>query len=184
MGGLPFEQACLLYVFAPLGTMGQCLLISPFGQSSSELVEKTQRVWTSESRNGAGSNRGFGKNQDFFFAYPEDYSREVLEWNGNKLSARVAKQAYTVIFIYVQDEGTLDLMCKGNKTRIYEIQELFAQTILGIEKLPENERDSRIYELAPLLKPNFKFRYEPSSIIQSVAISKIRLTRRYTWDVE
>lgn len=46
----------------------------------------------------------------------------------------------------------------------------------------ENERDSRIYELAPLLKPNFKFRYEPSSIIQSVAISKIRLTRRYTWD--
>ena len=61
MGGLPFEQACLLYVFAPLGTMGQCLLISPFGQSSSELVEKTQRVWTSESRNGAGSNRGFGK---------------------------------------------------------------------------------------------------------------------------
>ena len=122
------------------------------------------------------------RNQDYFFAYPEDYSREVLEWNGNKLSARVAKQAYTVIFIYVQDEGTLDLMCKGNKTRIYEIQELFAQTILGIEKLPENERDSRIYELAPLLKPNFKFRYEPSSIIQSVAISKIRLTRRYTWD--
>lgn len=119
--------------------MGQCLLISPFGQSSSELVEKTQRVWTSESRNGAGSNRGFGKrlgdyffehdgkgkncrvevlrrrNQDYFFAYPEDYSREVLEWNGNKLSARVAKQAYTVIFIYVQDEGTLDLMCKGTR---------------------------------------------------------------------
>lgn len=122
------------------------------------------------------------KNQDYFFAYPEDYSREILEWNQNTLTPRVAKQAYCLIFIYVQEEGTLDLLCKGNKDRINDIQEIFAQSILGVESLPESEKDNRIYDLSPLLHSDFKFKYSPASVIQQIAISKIRLSRKHLWD--
>ena len=43
----------------------------------------------------------FRRNElDYFFAYPEDYCRQTLEWEGSELKSRSTKFADQIIFVY------------------------------------------------------------------------------------
>jgi hypothetical protein len=115
---------------------------------------------------------------DYFFAYPEDFSQQSVEWVKGEFGRRPHNPAFQVVYIYSQKDGTLDLHFDGAYKAIEPLQRIFAAAILKLDKLPTNPKDSRIYDLNPLRDRNFNFSYAIDSGIIDVAVKKIRLSSR------
>jgi hypothetical protein len=118
--------------------------------------------------------------RDYFFAYPEDYSQQSPEWVNGQFDIRPHNPAFEVIFVYSQSEGSLDLNYRGSFKAIEPLQAIFAETILKLPELPPDPKDSRVYDLGPLMQRNFDFTYDLGSGIESVVVKKLRLSSRAT----
>ncbi|MEZ5519566.1 MAG: hypothetical protein R3F41_19145 [Gammaproteobacteria bacterium] len=116
---------------------------------------------------------------DYYFAYPEDYSQQSIEWVDGEFGRRPHNPAFEVIFVYSQKAGTLDLNFRGVRKAIEPLQGMFATTILKLDELPPDPKDERIYDLGQLGKRGFDFVYEVGSGIEEVAVRKLRLSSRY-----
>lgn len=115
---------------------------------------------------------------DYFFAYPEDYSQRSNEWVKDQFEPRPHNPAFEIVYVYDQQEGSLDLHYKGNYKAIEPLQLFFAEAILGFDELEPMQDDHRIYDLNPLLSTDFDFVYPANSGIQDVRVSKIRLSSK------
>lgn len=115
---------------------------------------------------------------DYYFAFPEDYSQQQPEWVNGVFKPRPHTPAFEVIFIYSQKDGSLDINFKGTHKAIEPLQTMFADIILGLDELPPDPKDERVYELAPLMQKGFEFRPELGSGIESVVVKKLRLSSR------
>ena len=115
---------------------------------------------------------------DYYFAYPEDYSRQEIEWVDGTLGLRPHRPAFEVVFVYSQGEGSLDLSCPGPYRVVEPLQEMFAKAILKLERLPDRPGDPRVYDLDPLLRRSFEFVYGADSGIEEVAVRKLSLSSR------
>jgi len=115
---------------------------------------------------------------DYYFAYPEDYSQQSIEWVNGEFDRRPHNPAFEVIYVYSQKEGTLDLSFRGSYKAIELLQGMFAMAILKLGTLPPDPKDTRIYDLSPLLQQSFEFTYKPESGIEEVAVKKLRLSSR------
>ena len=115
---------------------------------------------------------------DYYFAYPEDYSQQSIEWVNGEFDRRPHNPAFEVIYVYSQKEGSLDLNFRGSYKAIESLQGMFATAILKLDKLPPDPKDKRIYDLSPLLQRGFDFTYDPGSGIEEVAVKKLRLSSR------
>ena len=115
---------------------------------------------------------------DYFFAYPKDYATQSVEWVDGEFQIRPHNPAFEVVYVYSQKDGTLDLNYKGSRKAVEPLQAMFATTILGLEELPPDPKDERVYDFAPFVNRDFEFAIEPDSGIESVTISKLRLTSR------
>lgn len=111
---------------------------------------------------------------DYFFAFPEDYAQASVEWEGKEFKRRPHHPAFEIIFVYSQAGGTLDIYFRGEKQTTPELQSIFAQTILG-EKIGEDQKDERVYDLNRLWSRHFQFVYDSDSGIANVALKKLRL---------
>ncbi len=112
---------------------------------------------------------------DYFFAYPEDYAQASIEWVENKFERPPRTPAFEVIFVYSQNDGTLDVFLQGNKKPIADLQKVFAENILKTELRPD-KKDDKVYHLNPLKQQNFQFVYEIGSGIEDILVKKLRLT--------
>jgi hypothetical protein len=112
---------------------------------------------------------------DYFFAYPEDYAQASVEWVGKEFKRRPHHPAFEIIFVYSQNDGTLDIYLTGDRKPVPDLQAIFADTILKAELGPD-EKDERIYDLNPMRSRQFQFVYGPESGIADVAVKKLRLT--------
>ena len=115
---------------------------------------------------------------DYFFAYPEDYSQQSIEWVNGEFGRRPHNPAFEVIYVYSQKEGSLDLNFRGSYKGIEPLQEMFATAILKVPELPPNPKDERVYDLNPLRQKGFDFVYDAGSGIQDVAVKKLRLSSK------
>lgn len=115
---------------------------------------------------------------DYFFAYPEDYSQQSIEWVEGKFARRPHNPAFEVVYVYSETDGTLDLNCRGANQAVEPLQAMFATEILKLSELPPDPEDERVYDLNPLRERSFQFVFDPASGIQSVAVKKLRLTSR------
>jgi hypothetical protein len=116
---------------------------------------------------------------DYFFAYPEDYSQQSIEWVDGEFGRRPHNPAFEVIYVYSQKDGTLDLNFRGVRKAVEPLQGMFATTILKLEELPPNPKDERIYDLGQLGKRGFNFAYDIGSGIEDVVVRKLRLSSRF-----
>lgn len=114
---------------------------------------------------------------DYFFAYPEDYAQASPEWEGKELMRRSHHPAFEIIFVYAQQEGTLDIFLSGDRKPVPDLQGIFAAAILKAELGPD-EKDERVYNLNPLHSRQFQFSYPPESGIAQVVVKKLRLAVR------
>jgi hypothetical protein len=115
---------------------------------------------------------------DYFFAYPEDYSQQSIEWVNGEFDRRPHNPAFEVIYVYSQKEGSLDVNFRGPYKAIEPLQGMFAQAILKLEGLPPDPKDQRVYNLNPLLQKGFNFIYDAGSGIERVRVKKLRLSSR------
>jgi hypothetical protein len=118
------------------------------------------------------------KDLDYFFAYPEDYSQQSVEWVDDTFARRAHNLAFEVIYVYSQADGTLDLNLRGAPKAIEPLQAMFADAILGLPELPPDPEDESVYDLNPLRQRDFQFVYEPGSGIERVELRKLRLSAR------
>jgi hypothetical protein len=115
---------------------------------------------------------------DYFFAYPEDYSQESIEWVNGEFDRRPHNPAFEVIYVYSEKEGYLDLNFRGAYKAVEPLQGMFATAILKLDELPPDPKDTRVYDLAPLLQRDFDFTYEADSGIEEVTVKKCGFLRR------
>lgn len=115
---------------------------------------------------------------DYFFAYPEDYSQQSIEWVNGEFDCRPHNPAFEVIYVYSQNEGSIDLNFRGAYKAIEPLQGMFAEAILKLDKLPPDPKDTRVYDLAPLLQKSFDFTFAAGSGIEEVIVKKLRLSSR------
>jgi len=110
----------------------------------------------------------------YYFCYPEDHSRTVMEFEGqDQLQRRVHRPVFEVVFVYDPENGTLSTYSDGRASVARDLQELFARQIL-VMHLPNPQRDQQVYELNPLKDRNFSFRYTPASGIVDVGVRQLR----------
>ena len=115
---------------------------------------------------------------DYFFAYPEDHSQQSIEWVNGEFDRRPHNPAFEVIFVYSQQEGSLDLNFRGSYKAIEPLQTMFATAILKLPELLPDPKDERVYDLTPLSQRSFDFIYNVGSGIEEVAVKKMRLSSR------
>lgn len=115
---------------------------------------------------------------DYFFAYPEDYSQQSIEWVDGEFDRRPHNPAFEVIYVYSQKDGSLDLNFRGTHKAVEALQGMFATAILKLDELPPDPKDERVYDLNPLRQKSFDFTYAVGSGIESVAVKKLRLSSR------
>ena len=115
---------------------------------------------------------------DYFFAYPEDYSQQSIEWVEGEFDRRPHTPAFEVIYVYSQKDGTLDLNYRGSHKAIEPLQGIFVTTILKLDELPSDPQDERVYDLAPLADRFFGFARPLGSGIESVTVKRLRLSSR------
>ena len=115
---------------------------------------------------------------DYFFAYPEDYSQQQIEWVNGVLAHRPHNPAFEVIFVYSQRDGALDLNFRGPYRAVEPLQGMFATAILKLDRLPPDPSDERVYDLDRLRRRDFAFAYDVGSGIERVAVRKLRLSSR------
>ncbi len=114
---------------------------------------------------------------DCFHAFPEDHSRQEIEWVNGQLGLRQHHPAFEVVFVYSQREGSLDLNFPGPYRARQPLQEMFAAAILKLDGLPD-PASGRVYDLDPLRRRDFKFVFGADSGIRTVAVRKLRLSSR------
>lgn len=108
-----------------------------------------------------------------YFAYLEDYSDTLEEFDGPKFKRTLIKPAFEVIFIYNRDSGRVETNASGKRDEIKDLLEKFCQGVLSTEGLPD--KDSRIYSLEKL-KDRFDFRpRDPQDNIAYVKLKYIEL---------
>ena len=112
----------------------------------------------------------------YFFAYPEDYSQNSVEWVKGTFARRPHNPAFEVIFVYSPREASLDLYCRGAFKAVEPLQRIFSEIILKTPDLPPSPPDERVYDLDALRERNFEFVYDPSDGIHDVRVKKLRLT--------
>ncbi len=113
--------------------------------------------------------------KEYFFAYPEDYAQSGVEWVSDTLKTRSRHPAFEIIFVYSQEEGSLDIYAPKNTKAVKELQKIFAKAILKLETLKDGEIDKRVYDLKPVTEKGFEFHVEPEMGIDSVEVTKLRL---------
>jgi hypothetical protein len=132
------------------------------------------------SKEGRGKNcivEPYRRNQkEYFFAYPEDFAQTAIEWVGGTLKNQAHHPAFEVIFVYCGVEGSLDIYAPKNPKAIEALQAIFAEHILKLEQLEKWEKDKRVYELNPVIDDGFEFKFEPSSGITDVLVTRLRAT--------
>ena len=119
---------------------------------------------------------------DFYFAYPEDYSRLRMEWRDGEFIGRRHRPAFEVVFVYSQQEGSMDLSFPGPCRAVEPLQQMFARAILGLDRLASDPAGAPVYDLAPLLRKDFEFVYGSGSGIESVTVRKLELVSRILKD--
>jgi len=134
-------------------------------------------------KEGRGKNctvEPYRRNQkEYFFAYPEDFAQSAVEWVGGTLKSQAHHPAFEIIFVYCEAERSLDIYAPKNSKAIADLQVMFAKNILKLGTLAKGAIDKRVYELAPVVEEAFKFKIEPASGIDSVLVTRLRVTLRH-----
>jgi len=116
--------------------------------------------------------------RDYFFAYPEDFADQSLEYVNAQLKPRAHNPAFEVVFVWLEKEGSLEVNTKGGPKVLAAMQELFARHILKLDALPPLPRNKKEYELEALKRPAFSFVFHPTDGIEQMWVRRLRYSSR------
>jgi hypothetical protein len=109
-----------------------------------------------------------------YFVYPEDYATTELSFNDEgAFYHRIRKPAFEVVFVYRPESGILEVSAKGGRKVIEALQEIFCNSILGLDGLPK--LDKRHFDLSKFSDKALKFVTEAADGIDKVTLRMLRL---------
>lgn len=114
--------------------------------------------------------------REYFFAYPEDFAQLGIEWVSNSLKMLAHHPAFEIIFVYCEEEGSLDIYAPRNSKAVPELQRIFVKSILKLDSLADGSIDKRVYDLAPAQDADFSFNPAPELGIANAVVTSMRLT--------
>jgi hypothetical protein len=109
-----------------------------------------------------------------YFAYPEDHPMTEMGYDDQgQFHHWRTRPAFEVIFVYQPANGFLSLSAKGRGEEIEKLQELFCQTILDLDRLPD--KNARHFDLASLKSKEVRFPTDPADGVDAVYVRMLRL---------
>lgn len=112
----------------------------------------------------------------YFFVYLDDL-KEAARVRPRGRTATTAP-AFEIVFVYCQDEGSLDIYAPRNTASVDTLQRLFAENILRFDGLPKVPSDAPFYSLDVLADRDFVYKYPADCGIENVAVRLLRLSFR------
>lgn len=110
----------------------------------------------------------------YFFAYPEDHSRTMIEYEGEaSLQRRLHRPVFQIVFVFDPTAGGLSTFHEGRTSEVRDLEQLFTHEVLQ-SSLPNPGRNPSTYELNPLKYRDFQFKYDPMSGIADVKVRSLR----------
>ncbi len=112
---------------------------------------------------------------EYFFAYMDDWpdTRLVFEENG-ELAPKSERYAFSVLFVFPPQDGSLDLVAKGGPDVYYPLQQAFCRAVFDLPIEPADPLRPA-YRLQRVLSPDFTYPTEVKDGIARVRLSRIRL---------
>jgi len=119
---------------------------------------------------------------EFFFAYLPDWPDKLMVFDSdNNLTTQEGNCAFQIVFIYLPNEGAIEMIAKGGKKVQKELRKIFCKAVLEID-VDDAEPDKATYKLDHLLDSDFQFTTDPGDGIGAVHFSGIRLTPKVPLD--
>jgi len=115
---------------------------------------------------------------DYFFAYLDDYpDKHVVFDDGGESVVRADRYAFENLFVYNDDEGSMEVYAPGGKKVWAPLQVAFCKAVLGIDVPPADPlRPS--FHLDHLMTPNFPLPTDPNDMVDEARIMRLRLAPR------
>ncbi len=114
----------------------------------------------------------------YYFCYLEDYAEMTQVYDDeHNLKTERFRPAFEVIFIYDPVERTLDTRAKGGKDVRLDVEDVFAQTVLGVKLGAPSEAGSE-HRLDVLLDRHFEFSIQPEDGIEEVSVRELKVALR------
>lgn len=112
---------------------------------------------------------------EYFFAYLDDYPDGHLVFgDSGQLQKQPERAAFDNVFVYCPEDGTMELYCQGGKKVREPLEELFCESVLGIEVGPAAANQAA-YKLDRLKDPAFPFPTDPHDGVVDVRLRRVRL---------
>jgi hypothetical protein len=109
-----------------------------------------------------------------YFAYPEDHATTAIGYDDNgRFRHWRTRPAFEVVFVYHPESGFLNISAKGRGEEIEELQEIFCQTILGLDQLPDKR--TKHFDLELLKNKETRFPTNPADGVDAVCVRMLRL---------
>jgi hypothetical protein len=112
----------------------------------------------------------------YFVAYPEDFPRTDLQYEGADLRRLHRRPVLDVAFVFRPDEGVLELHAPGKRDEVNELQNLFCTAILR-EPPPVPYTSDKTFQLGGLLNRQFTFPTEVQDGIEAVEVTEMEVHR-------
>jgi hypothetical protein len=113
--------------------------------------------------------------RDYFFAYPQDHRQSDLELLDGEFKKRLRLPTFEIVFVFDKVSRTLRTWWRGNSKLVPDLEVAFARSVLGSEIERVKPKDTRVYDLSPLLDRGFQFRREVSFGVADVLVCGLKV---------
>lgn len=112
-----------------------------------------------------------------FIAYPEDFAKSPLCYEGSRLKKHPLRPTFEIIYIYYPKTGKVELSAKGGPRRHMELFKIFNRVVLEDEKaIAELEKT---YRLEKFLDESLNLPTLAEDAVEYVRLQKLRLSHKF-----
>lgn len=112
-----------------------------------------------------------------FVAYPEDYAKTDLHYEGEQLKRASRRPCFEVVFIYYPDAGRLELWAKGGKDREKDLLDIFNHQVLGDER--PLDPSQKVYDLNRLFDENLILAGRLEDQVEDIRVKQLRFDYKF-----
>lgn len=116
-------------------------------------------------------------NRVCFIAYPEDYAKTDLHYEGERLVPVYRRPCFEVVFIYYTDAGRLELCAKGGKHREKDLIDIFNLHVLE-DDTPLDPKQ-QLYDLNKLFDESFTLPARLEDQVEDIRVKLLRFDYKF-----
>lgn len=117
------------------------------------------------------------QNRVCFIAYPEDYAKTDLHYEGEQLRRASRRPCFEVVFIYYTDAGRLELFAKGGKDREKELMDIFNREVLEDDKPLDPMQ--KVYDLNKLFDDSCVLAARLEDQVEDIRVKLLRFSYKF-----